>query len=64
MLTNFKGGEADQFAIGQELLELLAREELRGQVSAVALAGAEKILRREVDPRAHGELLDALKRQL
>jgi F0F1-type ATP synthase membrane subunit b/b' len=28
------------------------------------VAGAEKILRREVDAKAHGELLDQIKRQL
>ena len=41
-----------------------AREELRDQVAALALAGAEKILRREVDAKAHAELLDSIKRQL
>jgi F-type H+-transporting ATPase subunit b len=41
-----------------------AREQLREQVAALAVAGAEKILRREVDARAHAELLDAIKRQL
>ena len=48
--------------IAQEMTR--AREQLRDQVAALAIAGAEKILRREVDVRAHGELLDALKRQL
>jgi F-type H+-transporting ATPase subunit b len=41
-----------------------AREQLRDQVAALAVAGAEKILRREVDAKAHGELLDQIKRQL
>ena len=41
-----------------------AREQLRDQVASLAVAGAEKILRREVDARAHGELLDSIKRQL
>jgi F-type H+-transporting ATPase subunit b len=41
-----------------------AREQLRDQVASLAVAGAEKILRREVDAKAHGELLDAIKRQL
>jgi len=41
-----------------------AREALRDQVAALAVAGAEKILRREVDARAHGELLEQIKRQL
>ena len=48
--------------IGQELQR--AREQLREQVAALAVAGAEKILRREVDARAHAELLDGIKRQL
>jgi len=41
-----------------------AREQLRDRVASLAVAGAEKILRREVDPRAHGELLEAIKREL
>ncbi|HEU4924832.1 MAG TPA: F0F1 ATP synthase subunit B [Burkholderiales bacterium] len=41
-----------------------AREQLRDHVASLAVAGAEKILRREVDARAHGELLESLKRQL
>ena len=48
--------------IGQELQR--ARELLREQVAALAVAGAEKILRREVDARAHAELLDGIKRRL
>ncbi|MFY9314279.1 MAG: F0F1 ATP synthase subunit B [Burkholderiales bacterium] len=41
-----------------------AREHLREQVAALAVAGAEKILRREVDAKAHAELLDGIKKQL
>ena len=41
-----------------------AREELRDRVASLAVVGAEKILRREVDARAHGELLESIKRQL
>jgi F-type H+-transporting ATPase subunit b len=41
-----------------------AREQLRDQVASLAVAGAEKILRREVDAKAHGQLLDDIKRQL
>jgi len=37
-----------------------AREELRGQVSAIAVAGAEKILQREIDGTSHRDLLDKL----
>jgi F-type H+-transporting ATPase subunit b len=48
--------------IEQELTR--AREQLRNQVAGLAVAGAERILRREVDARAHGELLESIKRQL
>ena len=41
-----------------------AREELRDRVASLAVAGAEKILRREVDTRVHAELLESIKRQL
>ena len=37
-----------------------AREELRGQVGAIAIAGAEKILHREIDGSTHKDLLDQL----
>jgi F-type H+-transporting ATPase subunit b len=37
-----------------------AREELRGQVAALAVSGAARILEREIDPRAHAQLLDKL----
>ena len=37
-----------------------AREELRGQVGAIAIAGAEKILHREIDGATHKDLLDQL----
>jgi F-type H+-transporting ATPase subunit b len=37
-----------------------AREELRGQVGAIAVAGAAKILQREIDDAAHKDLLDRL----
>jgi F-type H+-transporting ATPase subunit b len=53
---------AAQAEIEQEVTR--AREQLRDQVAALALAGAEKILRREVDARAHAELLDSIKKQL
>ena len=37
-----------------------AREELRGQVATLAVSGAEKILKREIDANAHRALLDQL----
>jgi len=44
--------------IDQEVFR--AREQLRTQVSAIALAGASKILGREIDASAHNDLLDKL----
>jgi len=41
-----------------------AKEMLREQVAALAVAGAEKILRREVDIKTHAELLAQLKREI
>ena len=41
-----------------------AREDLRKQVSSLAVAGAEKLLRREIDANAHKALLDELAAQL
>ena len=41
-----------------------AREELRGQVSAIAIASAEKILRREIDDKAHADILGNLAQEI
>ena len=41
-----------------------AREALRAQVALLAVAGAEKILKREVDAKAHAEMLSELRAQL
>ncbi len=41
-----------------------AREELRGQVSAIAIASAEKILNREIDGKAHKDILGKLAQEL
>jgi F-type H+-transporting ATPase subunit b len=41
-----------------------AREHLRKEVSFIALAGAEKILKREVDAKAHADVLDELVTQI
>lgn len=37
-----------------------ARDELRTKVASLAIAGAEKILKREIDANAHKDLLDQL----
>ena len=41
-----------------------AREELRGQVAKIAVAGAEKVLAREIDANAHRDLLRRLASEL
>jgi len=41
-----------------------AREELRGQVSAIAIASAEKILKREIDGKVHQDILGKLAQEL
>ncbi len=47
---------------GQESLK--AREALRSQVAALAIMGAEAILKREVDAGVHAELLTRLQTEL
>ena len=41
-----------------------AKEMLRAQVAALAVAGAEQILKREVDVKAHAEMLRGVQSQL
>ena len=41
-----------------------AREELRGQVAKIAVAGAEKVLGREIDANAHRDILGKLASEL
>lgn len=41
-----------------------ARDQLREQVAALAVIGAEKILKREIDAKAHADMLAQLKAQL
>jgi F-type H+-transporting ATPase subunit b len=48
--------------IGQEVNR--AKEALRQQVSELAVRGAEKILRREIDAKAHAEMLTAIANEL
>jgi F-type H+-transporting ATPase subunit b len=59
-------GEREKTAAKAEIQQEVsrAREKLRDQVAALAVAGAEKILRREVDAKAHADLLDSMKKQL
>jgi len=41
-----------------------AREQLRGQVAALSLAGAEKVLGAAIDQEAHADLVDKLAAEL
>jgi F-type H+-transporting ATPase subunit b len=41
-----------------------AREQLRGQVAALSLAGAEKVLGAAIDQKAHSELVEKLAAEL
>ncbi|GAB3283714.1 F0F1 ATP synthase subunit B [Parahaliea aestuarii] len=41
-----------------------AREQLRAQVAALSLAGAEKVLGKSIDKSAHAELVDQLASEL
>ncbi len=41
-----------------------AREELRGEVAAIAIASAEKILQREIDGKQHEDILGKLAAEL
>jgi F-type H+-transporting ATPase subunit b len=41
-----------------------AREALRHEVGALAIRAASKLLEREIDPRAHAELIDKLAEQI
>jgi F-type H+-transporting ATPase subunit b len=41
-----------------------ARDELRGQVATLAVAGASKLIGKEIDARTHADLLDKLVAQI
>jgi F-type H+-transporting ATPase subunit b len=61
-------GEADRIVAGakaeidQEAQR--AKDQLRSQVAALAVAGAQKILAREIDAKAHAEMLAGLEKEL
>ena len=59
-------GEREKAAAKAEIEQEFARarEQLRDQVAALAVAGAEKILQREVDAKAHSDLLESIRGQL
>ncbi len=54
--------ESGHTEVEQELNR--AKQSLREQVTTVALAGAERILEREVDAKAHKDVLDELASQI
>ena len=54
--------DAARAEIDQEINR--AKESLRSQVSALALAGAEKVLESSVDSQAHNAMLDRLAQEL
>ena len=41
-----------------------ARDALRKDVAALAVAGASRLLEREIDPRAHADLIEKLAREI
>ena len=63
--ASLEGEKALASAKGQiELESNRARDALRGQVVSLAVAGAKRVLEKEIDPKAHGELLDQLAAKL
>ena len=60
--------EGDRLVLGAkaEIEQEVARakETLRTQVATLVVAGAEQILRREVDATAHADLIAAVQKQL
>jgi len=57
-------GERIIAAAKAEIEVARAKEQLRNQVADLAVAGASKILKREVDAKAHADLLRDIERQL
>jgi F-type H+-transporting ATPase subunit b len=59
-------GNREKAAAQAEITQQVSRakETLREQVATLAVAGAEKILRREVDAKTHADLLAQLKQDL
>jgi len=64
-----RGREERDKIIAQGHIEIEAernrvREELRGQVAALAIAGAEKIIQRQLDADAHNDIIEKLVSEL
>jgi F-type H+-transporting ATPase subunit b len=63
--ASLEGEKALAAAKGQiELESNRARDALRGQVVSLAVAGAKRVLEKEIDQKTHGELLDQLAAKL
>jgi F-type H+-transporting ATPase subunit b len=54
-------GDARQEAA---LEQARARDQLRKDVGTLAVAGASRLLQREIDPKAHAELIEQLAREI
>jgi len=64
-LAKAEGDRLIQAARAEAELQIVrAKTVLRDQVAALAVAGAEQILKRQVDAKVHGELLDQLEAHL
>ncbi len=59
-------GDREKAAAKSEIEQEVSRakEMLRTQVATLAVAGAEKILKREVDAKAHADILSDVQKQL
>ncbi len=59
-------GDREKAAAKSEIAQEVSRakETLRTQVATLAVAGAEKILKREVDAKAHADILSDVQKQL
>ncbi len=59
-------GEREKASAAAEIAQLSvkAKEELRDRVAELAVAGAQKILKREINPQVHSDLLGQLKAEL
>jgi F-type H+-transporting ATPase subunit b len=63
--ASLEGEKALAQAKGQiELESNRARDSLRGQVVSLAVAGAKRVLEKEIDQKTHGELLDQIAAKL
>ena len=54
-------GDARQEAA---LEQARARDQLRKDVGSLAVAGASRLLEREIDPKAHADLIEQLAREI